>query len=701
MRITNVTIKNFCQLREREDEFAPGVICIRGRNGAGKSNYMKAILYALTGTSSNNGKKEEDLRWGEEKGSVKVEFERGGVQGWVLRDISSAKCTMKYGDQKFKSAKEVEAAIYGIIGVSPKVLQDMVFVAQGMIEGVLFQRPAERAKALQSLFGTEHAEKIRELLLEELDQVRPESMAEAIEECEEKLKTFNVLLLELELKLREETPRILSKERTIQMQSVVEAHREMARLTEAMHKISEEASTLSAQQVVEATTLSTLTEHESSLAAAVHEFSLVAETARKSLASYDASVKAAARRASLAQTLESVKKNLSTPKPPDSDVTDAAMEQLKTSLSELNQQIMLSRKVLAADNPDRQCPTCGQRVSEACLLQHRVDLQTNGNKYAEVSNMLSSYTGRRESARMALERWQKTLDAAERDKQHIERELASLAEVPQLAVNRDELLAAIADAESSAAVLGDVRTKRAVSGQRLKNLESRLATLKTEQGKLTVRISDIQPVVATPSADAQALLASGQQAAVTCAELNGRIKALSSTGDEWQAKLNKCKEEESRLAGKKKYRDMVERARSVLHRDQLPRLVAQVYIKALNDRLLKYLELFEVPYLARIMEDLSITCTFGDRVVPSERLSGGEKVMLGIAFRFAVYDLFVSDLGLLILDEPTVYLDSDRIDSVLSLLEKAKGYSKSAGLQLIVITHETRLAGVFDQVIEL
>ena len=61
----------------------------------------------------------------------------------------------------------------------------------------------------------------------------------------------------------------------------------------------------------------------------------------------------------------------------------------------------------------------------------------------------------------------------------------------------------------------------------------------------------------------------------------------------------------------------------------------------------------------------------------------------------------VQTCALPILDEPTVYLDSDRVDSVLTLLEKAKGYSKSAGLQLVVITHETRLAGVFDQVIEL
>ena len=75
--------------------------------------------------------------------------------------------------------------------------------------------------------------------------------------------------------------------------------------------------------------------------------------------------------------------------------------------------------------------------------------------------------------------------------------------------------------------------------------------------------------------------------------------------------------------------------------------------------------------------------------------------MLGIAFRFAIYDLFVNNLGFMVLDEPTVYLDHDRIEGVFELLQRVKGYSQAAGLQLIVVTHEARLQGVFDQTIRL
>ena len=74
--------------------------------------------------------------------------------------------------------------------------------------------------------------------------------------------------------------------------------------------------------------------------------------------------------------------------------------------------------------------------------------------------------------------------------------------------------------------------------------------------------------------------------------------------------------------------------------------------------------------------------------------------MLGIAFRFAVHKLFAANMGLMILDEPTLALDDDHVECVFNLLEKVKGYSRTAGLQLIIVTHEQRLTGVMDGVIQ-
>ena len=49
---------SFCQHKNLDVEFSPGVVGIIGRNGSGKSNLVKGLFRALTGKSLNPGKKE-------------------------------------------------------------------------------------------------------------------------------------------------------------------------------------------------------------------------------------------------------------------------------------------------------------------------------------------------------------------------------------------------------------------------------------------------------------------------------------------------------------------------------------------------------------------------------------------------------------------------------------------------------------------
>jgi len=100
-------------------------------------------------------------------------------------------------------------------------------------------------------------------------------------------------------------------------------------------------------------------------------------------------------------------------------------------------------------------------------------------------------------------------------------------------------------------------------------------------------------------------------------------------------------------------------------------------------------------------EDLSFTAVFTDgRRVPAGRRSGGEKVILALAFRVVVNSMFASELGLLCLDEPTAGLDDGNLTCINIALERLKELSKSHGLQVIMITHERNLP-CFDKVIDL
>ena len=186
------------------------------------------------------------------------------------------------------------------------------------------------------------------------------------------------------------------------------------------------------------------------------------------------------------------------------------------------------------------------------------------------------------------------------------------------------------------------------------------------------------------------------------AELAGQFKQLQEQRAGSLKELQSLEEKAKQMDGLKKYQSLCERARTVLHYDNLPRLAMQRYLGTLNSKLNQFLSLFEVPFTCTIKNNLDVVCNVPDiGEKPAARLSGGQKVMLGIAFRIAVYNMFASDLGFMILDEPTSELDDDRIDNVANMFESVGQYARNAQMQLIVITHKEALKRTFDHTIEL
>ena len=102
------------------------------------------------------------------------------------------------------------------------------------------------------------------------------------------------------------------------------------------------------------------------------------------------------------------------------------------------------------------------------------------------------------------------------------------------------------------------------------------------------------------------------------------------------------------------------------------------------------------------MDGLGFLVDFPDgRSQPASRLSGGQKVVLALAFRIAVNSLFAADLGVIALDEPTAYLDDENISCLDVALARLRDLSEARGLQCILITHEKGLGHLFDHVVQL
>ena len=114
----------------------------------------------------------------------------------------------------------------------------------------------------------------------------------------------------------------------------------------------------------------------------------------------------------------------------------------------------------------------------------------------------------------------------------------------------------------------------------------------------------------------------------------------------------------------------------------------------------QYLKSFNAAYRVELGEDNEFMCDFGDKVRPSSDLSCGQKVTLSLAFRFAACEVFSTGVNLIVLDEPTTWLDKETIDNFQTIIESISELSDSQNLQVLIVTHERSLMPYFRQTIE-
>jgi len=700
MRIDTVSLTNFCQHPQRSDELGPGVIGIIGPNGAGKSNYVKAILRALTGSSGNPGRKEEDVSWGQDKGVVEVGFTVNGHSGSVRRQLASSSCLLKYGEETVRTAREVDRKMESLIGVDKHVLTDMVFVQQGAIEGILFQRPSERAKALQNLFGTASAEALRGLLLDEINHTHIESRSEPIDRLEKMIGDADARLAEIDARIAAYPPADVTNIERLRRN--ITEYRARLQATENLREVEkrfaasrEELSGIHSQ-------LSKQTSDRDIMKRVVDDARSDYEASQKRVQAEQTFQYKLSRRAELLQEKADLEAALKQPEP-QCDVDKEKLDELRAHCEELRASVNASHKIIglagALGSEKAVCPTCDQPITEAHVDSHKLKLASEEPQLGMYDKDVQTREAEIESHRVAHFNWCASQYNAKKDAQRVEEGLKALGEIKEADADISKDVSLINDFQKAEKLLQEAEV--ALSG-----LQARFDQLDSQQDQFMGQINDLRKQAGEePLPDIAKLeeeLRSLEETREAISRLHGEKVELERNRTVNKQQLEIYHQEEAALSQLKGWRELMERVRMVLHRDQLPNIVAQAYLGALNKKLAEYLAIFESPFMAQLKTDISIECQFpGGHIAAAERLSGGQKVMLGIAFRFAIYDLFAENLGFMVLDEPTVYLDTDHVESVFTLLERVKSYSATAGLQLIIPTHEARLAGVLDKVIRL
>ncbi len=186
-----------------------------------------------------------------------------------------------------------------------------------------------------------------------------------------------------------------------------------------------------------------------------------------------------------------------------------------------------------------------------------------------------------------------------------------------------------------------------------------------------------------------------------------------------KAELMKLKEEEreterdiKRLMEKKERRNEMEKSLSELRK-------ARQRIQEIREKVKRYKALLREGALARvgemaseIFEELTeekysgvvvraeekkvkLGVLYGGREYTLGFLSGGERIALGLAFRLALSLYLAGDMSLLILDEPTPYLDDERRRRLVDIMSR---YLRKIP-QVIVVSHDEELKDAADHVI--
>jgi len=99
--------------------------------------------------------------------------------------------------------------------------------------------------------------------------------------------------------------------------------------------------------------------------------------------------------------------------------------------------------------------------------------------------------------------------------------------------------------------------------------------------------------------------------------------------------------------------------------------------------------------------ELTVYQKDGESLDP-EQLSGGERALFNLSLRTAIYRLLAegvegtAPLPPLILDEPTVFLDSEHVSRLIDLVEEMRDLGVE---QIVVVTHDDELLGAADGVV--
>lgn len=712
MRFLTAELHNTCQFRHILVRFAAGLTMIVGRNGSGKSNLVKMLYAAVAGDfGRNDGVKTDNICQFAEPGApskINLVLEHGDARIDITHSLRPIATRLKVTapgtkEKTITKAQEATEEITTLLGVSGRMLADYVFVDQWSIFDFLSMMPAERAKAFQRLFRTERAEVLWKLVGDYHDNIviptpgiSKDVVIKRITENREHYAILRRRLSEIEGKA--DTSQLAALHQTLaDYQNRQAIEKEATIYSKRLEDLGKEVREL-------ATQITQTSPDDETFTAYVNDAREAYMQARQFLggwSTYDAFER---NRQFYLRERErlSEQRALDTgpPEKPPSYVATTDSVWYEAYEAAKQEAYRLERLVTAIKSGVNVCASCGTIIQDAASkLDEYVRQLQAATKYRD--EMVQQHEASRTYDTVVRHYYAWKKDTAVLWDNN-EETLMNIAAVPQPSASREELREQIATYEKISKA--QQHTHEALSTLRRQH-EGKSCVYEQVYQDFGIRkgmLANLQTATKETAEGAQRQLDEYERLRSEMSTLTAQTQILERSIKDDEFSLGQLGAVEKEAGATRAWASHCMDMRHILHRDNLPRLVAHNYLELMQDEINNLLVRFGSPFNVSTDESLSFVATFYDgRKVPAGRLSGGEKVLLALAFRVVVNDIFAKDLGLLILDEPTAGLDEGNLTCLRIAIERLKELSAARGLQVIMITHERDLHNLFDHVIDM
>jgi DNA repair exonuclease SbcCD ATPase subunit len=700
MRLNRVIAENYRQHRDLDVCLRGNLLGILGDNGKGKTHLLDAIQFGLCGKVPGQNKSAMPT-WGETSSSVTVYFEHKNKACRIMRSASGSGASLHIADEPAVTGqKAVNARMEEFTGMDYDVSRQAVFVRQAEIDAILFTQPAERQAAWQRLCGLGEVPKIHTKLGQVINSYpEAQDLHTRIEEAKETLDSMQAEQKDLKAELD-------GMACDIDIQATYDQLCQLGRCKTLWAEVVEYADAVE-QNAAELAKLPEASIDVPAMREYVKKLSDYIDDLRMQIVTAVSNINTAKR-------IEEAKDVCATAEQHIAESTALLEEErprlLQLRKKEANSFVKLEtlKKIYSIDG--NTCPTCRQAVNE----QIKSEAQEEAKMTQEVLHAAKIAGGLKQKvvteAESVLYGAQRVLEDHKpfRDAESLstatyvsrQQELQGAAEQANVTYETAKASldsqAACSSRRTQLETLRDSALRKAIESQeKLKQLHEEIGV--TDPSTLAEEIQRVKDQIG------EAQVRQERRATLT-----GRLEQLESSISSMFGTLDVLTKE---MNDQKAYREpmaTLQRVRDWFHYANGPKKIINSLLEEKCARTNDFLEKFGSPFsVVPDWEEVSFRYYYHDgREVPEDlapvkELSGGERVVLAVAFRFASYCMFAEQIGLLTLDEPTVYLDQHNIENFCTLMEKVRDVADKMDLQILISTHELKLLPFFSGAINL